>query len=65
MCNEADDACLPAIKLVPDWFVTNKLLEKTDKFAFFNYDIVFAIVQFLLMIWVLLMQIIEIFTLMM
>ena len=55
MCNEADDACLPAIKLVPDWFVINKFLEKTDKFAFFNYDIVFAIVQFLLMIWVLLM----------
>ena len=28
MCDKATDACLPALKFVPNWFVTNKMLEK-------------------------------------
>ena len=27
ICDEAVDACLPALKFVPDLFVTNKMLE--------------------------------------
>ena len=27
MCDKATDACLPALKFVPNWFVTNKMLE--------------------------------------
>ena len=27
MCVEAVDACLPLLKIVPDWFVTNKMLK--------------------------------------
>ena len=28
MCDEALDGCLAALKLIPDWFVTGKMLEK-------------------------------------
>ena len=28
MCNKAVDNCLAALKFVPDWFVTNKLIKK-------------------------------------
>ena len=31
MCDEAVDDFLTALKLIPDWFVTNKMLEKFDK----------------------------------
>ena len=27
MCDKATDAYLPALKFVPNWFVTNKMLE--------------------------------------
>ena len=30
MCNKAVDTCLLVLKFVPDWFVTNKMLEKND-----------------------------------
>ena len=32
-CDEALDACLLALELVPDWFVTNKMLEKPEIFS--------------------------------
>ena len=28
MCNEAVDDFLAALKLIPDWFVTSKIIEK-------------------------------------
>ena len=28
MCDKAIDACMPALKFVPDWFVMNKMLEE-------------------------------------
>ena len=30
MCDEAVDNCLAALKFIPDWFVTSKMLEKLD-----------------------------------
>ena len=27
MCDKAVDVCLPALKFVPDWSVTNKMLK--------------------------------------
>ena len=36
MCDEGADAFLPILKFVPDWFATNKILEKLDNFVFFN-----------------------------
>ena len=29
MCNKAVDNFLPALKFVPDWFVTSKIIKKT------------------------------------
>ena len=40
MCDNVVDACLPALKFVTDWFVTNKMLEWLDNTLFFNDDIV-------------------------
>ena len=34
MCGKAVDARLPALKFVPDWLVTNKMLEKLDNAVF-------------------------------
>ena len=56
MCDKTVDACLRALKLVPDWFVSNKMLEKLDDVVFSNDDIVFVNensdnVKFLVMIW--------------
>ena len=28
MCDEADDGSLAALKLIPDWFVTSKMIKK-------------------------------------
>ena len=39
MCTKAVNACLLALKFFPDWFVTNKMLEKRDNVVFFNGDI--------------------------
>ena len=30
MCDEAVDDCLAALKFIPDWIVTNKMLQKLD-----------------------------------
>ena len=30
MCHKAINACLPSLKFLPDWLVTNKMLEKLD-----------------------------------
>ena len=30
MCDETADDCLAALKFIPDWFITNKMLEKFD-----------------------------------
>ena len=39
MCEEAVDACLPAMKFVVNWFVTPKMLEDLGSTVFFNSDI--------------------------
>ena len=39
MCDKAVDAFLPKLKFVPDWFVTNKTLEKLDDVVAYNDDI--------------------------
>ena len=39
MRDKAVDANLPTLKFVPDWFVTNKILEKLDDVAVCNDDI--------------------------
>ena len=36
LCDKAVDAFLPALKFVPDCFVTNKMLEKLDVAVFSN-----------------------------
>ena len=41
MCDKAVDEFLPALKFVPDWFVTNKILEKLNDVLFVNDDIIF------------------------
>ena len=39
MCEKAVDACLPTLRFVPDWSVTNKMLKRLGSVLFFNYDI--------------------------
>ena len=41
-CDKDVNACLPALRCVPNWFVTNKMLEKLDDTIFCNDDIIFA-----------------------
>ena len=41
MCNKAVDASLLALNFVPDWLVTNKMIEKLDNAVFTNEDIAF------------------------
>ena len=41
ICDEAVDGCLAALKFIPDWFVTNKMLQKSDNALFANGDILF------------------------
>ena len=31
MCDEAVDDCLAALKLIPDWFLTSKMIKKLDR----------------------------------
>ena len=40
MCDKTVDAFMSALKFVPDWFVTNKVIEKLDNAVFSNDDIV-------------------------
>ena len=42
ICNKAVDVCLSVLKFVPDWVVTNKMIEKLDDVLFSNDDIVFV-----------------------
>ena len=39
MWDEAVDDCLVALKFIPDWFVTSKMLEKFDNALHANDDI--------------------------
>ena len=41
MCDEAFDDYLAALKFIPDWFVTNKILEKFHDALLTNDDILF------------------------
>ena len=41
MCDETVDHCLAALKFVPDWFVTSKMLEKFHNVLHNNDDILF------------------------
>ena len=40
MRDEAVNDCLSALKFVPDWLVTNKMLEKVDNILFTNDDLI-------------------------
>ena len=42
MCDKAVDSFLLALKLVPDWSVMSKMIEKLDNTVFFNDDIIFG-----------------------
>ena len=46
MYNKVADACLPALKFVPDWFFINKILLKLDNVVFSNNDTGFDITAF-------------------
>ena len=41
MCNESAADCLAALKFIPDWFVTSKMVEKCDNALYANDDILF------------------------
>ena len=41
MCDKAFDYFLPALKFVPDWFVTSKMIENLHNALFAEDDIVF------------------------
>ena len=41
MCDEAANLCLAALKFIPDWFVTSKILQKFDNALHANDDILF------------------------
>ena len=36
ICDKVVDACLTALKFVPDWYVANKILNVLDNAAFFK-----------------------------
>ena len=38
MCDKAVDDCLAALKFIPDWFVTSKMLEKLHDALLTNDD---------------------------
>ena len=39
MCDKTVNAYLPVLKFVPDWFVTNEMLETLDYCVFSNDEI--------------------------
>ena len=41
MCDEAVDDCLSALKFVPDWFLTAKMIKKLHETLFTNDDVLF------------------------
>ena len=61
------DHFLPALKFVPDWFVTSKMIEKLDDALFANDDVILIneVSNFWAVKWVFLVQILIILTLMM
>ena len=42
MCYKAVDSCLIALKFVPDWFVTSKMIEKRDSAVLCDNYIIFG-----------------------
>ena len=61
-CDEAVEDCLSALKFVPDWFVTNKMLRKLHEGFFTNYDILsfdedFGNIEILVIKWVFFLKI--------
>ena len=42
MCDEAGDACMLALKFVPDWSVTSEIIKKIDNAVFSNHYIIFG-----------------------
>ena len=56
MCDKDVDACLPGLKIVPNWFVTKKMLDDLDNVVFYNDNLVFLtedlrMSNILMMIW--------------
>ena len=51
MCDEAVDDCLAALKFIPDWFVTSKMIKKlfSDLYAMIRYSILMKILLMPLM----------------
>ena len=41
LCVEAVDDCLAALKFVPDWFATSKMLENLDNVLYVNDNLLF------------------------
>ena len=41
MCDKAVDDFLPALKFVPEWFVTSKMIKNLDNALFANDHIIF------------------------
>ena len=41
MCDEAVDHCLEALKFIPDWLTTSKMLKKLDNALHTNDDTIF------------------------
>ena len=41
MCDKAADDFLPALKFVPDWFVSSKMIKKLHDALFADNDILF------------------------
>lgn len=46
MCDKAVDSYLQALTFVPNWFVTNKMIDKLDNAIFSIDDIVFGDIDF-------------------
>ena len=70
MCDKAVDDFLSALKFVPDWFVTSKIIKKLHNALFTDDDILFfmkilVMSHFPVMKWVFLVKILIIITLMM
>ena len=68
MCDKAVDKFLPALKFVPDWFVTGKIIIKLHNALFEDDNILFLMKilemsYFPVMKWLFLMQILIIITL--
>ena len=70
MCDKAVDDFPSALKFVPDWFVTSKIIKKLHNALFLDDDILFlmkilVMSHFLVMKWVFSVKILIIITLMM